>query len=354
MFKIYQYFHIYTVRTENLKEYCDFVDTEYRRMLSHSKSRWLSLFLGIESMLQMFPALKASFLSQQKPPIVIKKFFENDFSEIYLWHMLSLMSVFHTYIQQMEKINSIMEVKKILNSIHNILLECKSKNFMSLKVKGLLAENRRDGLGEGCDKFCADVQDLYSACLEYPEKWMSPMEEFSTFMLMDISEPPDWNDVEACIKYLREKGVPIDDVKCFDQVTNLKKIIERYNSDEFIGLQVHQKWTKYFEKAKSIACYSELLKISQFVFALLSHNANVERVFSLMQSQWTKERNQLSVESLKGILFVQYNFKDTSCKDFHACVLSNTKLLGKISSTAKYRWANKEDEEEKQDKEEEN
>jgi len=30
------------------------------------------------------------------------------------------------------------------------------------------------------------------------------------------------------------------------------------------------------------------------------------------------------------------------------------KLLGKISSAAKYRWANKKDEEEKQDKEEEN
>ncbi len=72
-----------------------------------------------------------------------------------------------------------------------------------------------------------------------------------------------------------------------------------------------------------------------------------------MQSQWTKERNQLSVESLKGILFVQYNFNDTSCKDFHAYLLSNKKLLGKISSTAKYRWANKEDEEEKQDEEEE-
>ena len=347
MFKIYQYFHIYTVRTENLKQYCDFVDIEYRRMLSHSKTRWLSLFPGIERMIQMFPALKAFFLSQEKPPIVIKKFFENDFSEIYLWHMHSFMSVFHTHIQAMEKENnSIMEVKKILNSVHTILLERKSKSFMSLKVKGLLAEKRRDGLGKGCDQFCADVQGLYSACLEYLEKWMTPMEEFSTFMWMDLSEPPDWNDVEACIKYLGEKGVPIDDVKCFDQVTNLKKFTERCNSDEeFIGLQVHQKWTKYFEKAKSIACYSELLKIAQFVFALPSHNANVERVFSLMQSQWTKERNQLSVASLKGILFVKYNLKEYSCKDFHAYMLSNRKLLGKISSTAKYGWVDKEDEE---------
>jgi len=33
---------------------------------------------------------------------------------------------------------------------------------------------------------------------------------------------------------------------------------------------------------------------------------------------------------------------------------SKKKLLGKISPTAKYRWATKEDEEEKQDKKEEN
>ena len=49
---------------------------------------------------------------------------------------------------------------------------------------------------------------------------------------------------------------------------------------------------------------------------------------------------------------MQYNYKDMSCKDFHAYLLSNKKLLGKISSTAKYKWANKEDEEEKQDEEE--
>ena len=178
------------------------------------------------------------------------------------------------------------------------------------------------------------------------------MEEFTPFMWMDLSQPPDWNDVEACIKYLGEKGVPIDDAKCFDQVTNLKKFTESNISDadaEFKGLQVHKKWSKYFEKAKNIDCYSELLKIAQFVFALPSHNANVERVFSLMQSQWTKERNKLSVESLKGLLLVQYNFKASSCNYFHAYLMSNRKLLGKISSSAKYAWADKEDGDEEED-----
>ena len=42
--KIHQYFSIYTVRTEQLKEYCEFANCEYKRLLCHSKTRWLSLF----------------------------------------------------------------------------------------------------------------------------------------------------------------------------------------------------------------------------------------------------------------------------------------------------------------------
>ena len=35
-----------------------------------------------------------------------------------------------------------------------------------------------------------------------------------------------------------------------------------------------------------------------------------------MQSQWTKERNKLSVATMKGILTLQYNFKDMCCNEF--------------------------------------
>lgn len=59
--KIYQYFHIYTVRSEKLKEYFEFAEVEYRKLLSHGKSRWLSLFPGITRLIEMFPALKSFF-----------------------------------------------------------------------------------------------------------------------------------------------------------------------------------------------------------------------------------------------------------------------------------------------------
>ena len=81
--KIYQYFSIYTVKTEQLKEYCKFANCEYKRLLCHSKTRWLSLFSGISRLLKMFSLLKSYFLSQEHPPIVIIRFFENEMSELY-------------------------------------------------------------------------------------------------------------------------------------------------------------------------------------------------------------------------------------------------------------------------------
>ncbi|CAB4054986.1 unnamed protein product [Lepeophtheirus salmonis] len=155
IFKMYQHFHIYTVRTESLMEYCEFADIEQR------EKKELSFSLG-------------------KLAMLLNKFFEDEFSEIYLSQMHSLMGIFQTHIQEIERENnSVVEVKKILD-----------------KVLTMLHEHR---------------------C-------MVPMEEFSTFMWMDLSEIPDWNYVEGCIRHLAERRVEIDDVMCFDQVTNLKKI----------------------------------------------------------------------------------------------------------------------------------
>ncbi|CAM2105064.1 unnamed protein product [Caretta caretta] len=99
-------------------------------------------------------------------------------------------------------------------------------------------------------------------------------EEWEAEFLVDYPETPNWSDVEPCIKYLIDKRVQIDDVKCLDQVSNLKKFTESSNSDEeFDNVLAHQKWTKYFEKSKNIECHSELLKIAQFFFAIPSHNA---------------------------------------------------------------------------------
>lgn len=59
--KIFNYFSIYSVRTNELQEFCEFVDVENRKLLNHSKTRWLSLFPPVHRLLQIFEALKSYF-----------------------------------------------------------------------------------------------------------------------------------------------------------------------------------------------------------------------------------------------------------------------------------------------------
>ena len=52
--KIYKFFHSHTVRVTQLKEFCDFVDVEYQRILQHGNTRFLSLLSALQRVIEMF------------------------------------------------------------------------------------------------------------------------------------------------------------------------------------------------------------------------------------------------------------------------------------------------------------
>lgn len=55
----------------------------------------------------------------------------------------------------------------------------------------------------------------------------------------------------------------------------------------------------------------------QFVFATAAQNANVERIFSLINTQWTDERDRLKIETIKDIKMTQYNFREKKFSAFY-------------------------------------
>jgi hypothetical protein len=60
--KMYKYIHIYAVRVMKLKEFCELVETDYKKVLSHSSTRFLSLLTAIERILSIFDGLKSYVL----------------------------------------------------------------------------------------------------------------------------------------------------------------------------------------------------------------------------------------------------------------------------------------------------
>jgi len=129
-----------------------------------------------------------------------------------------------------------------------------------------------------------------------------------------------FDEIQSCIQYLQSKQVQINDSKLFDQFCNLKTYASELDEEE---VSLDKQWVKFFKKCPNPELNSELLIMCHFYFAIPSHNANVERVFSLINSQWTKERNRLCLESVKGLIFVKFNSRHLSCEDFHKYIVSD-------------------------------
>ena len=63
---VFYWFDNSTKRKSNRKEYCVFCDTEYREIVKHVSTRWLSLEKAVGRVLQQYDALKSYFLSEGK------------------------------------------------------------------------------------------------------------------------------------------------------------------------------------------------------------------------------------------------------------------------------------------------
>ncbi|XP_067214547.1 protein FAM200B-like [Linepithema humile] len=169
--KIFNFFSIYTVRTNELKEFCDFVEVTYRNLLYHSKTRWLSLLPAVHRILQMFPALKPYFLSQNKSLKILEAFFLDDFSECYLYFIHSIMSLFYEKIKDIEKENnSILEIMAIIGDTVESLRERIDSKFLPLSIKLVFSKLKKDGKGSSCDNFAARALSVYEVTEEYLRK----------------------------------------------------------------------------------------------------------------------------------------------------------------------------------------
>ena len=198
IYKTYQHFFIYTVRTEQLKDYCVFVKIEFKKLLSHSVTRWLSLYPSLSRMIHIYPAIQSYFLFIDKPPVLLKHFFENSLSELYLKHLQSFVDVFHKHVQNIEQSKISLEVVANLNSVKTIILQRKRQMFVSVQVKSKLPELREEGKEQECDLFMSDVSSLYDSCVAYLDEWTTSFTEFKCFDWMLLSEIKEWDNVERC------------------------------------------------------------------------------------------------------------------------------------------------------------
>ncbi len=107
------YRHIFLVwstkRKNGLNEYCTFCDQEYRAMIKHGTTCWLSLEQAVERVLKQFESLKSYFRSENEVQPRFKRLhdlFEDPITEVYLLFFQSVLPCLthtnHQFLQREE------------------------------------------------------------------------------------------------------------------------------------------------------------------------------------------------------------------------------------------------------------
>lgn len=340
--KIYKYFYIYTVRVTELKEFCQFANVEYQRVLKHGNTRFLSLLPAIKRIIAIFEGLKSYFASQENCPQLINNFFSNPAGELYLNFVSGQLNLFNSAILKVEKNNiSATEVICELKNLKMIIHERRENKFIPQEAKLLVPQLEENG-DINLNVFLKHVDKFYEVCESYISLWQKNFDEVEEHTWAFHGEL-NWDDIEKSMQLLNSKfksNTPIiSSDSLFDEVVYAKQF---YNDTARNKLwrenstSSEEKWIQLFKNFsdKNISI-NNLQKIVEFIFCLPGTSASIERLFSIMKSVWSPERNRLLESNVGALLFCKTNINLT-CSEFYDYIKSDKHFLNKVQSVDKY------------------
>lgn len=97
MVDLFYWFDYSTKRKNKLAEYAEFCDQEYRQIVKHVSTRWLSLEKSVTRTLTQYASLKSYFLSEQESTARFKRLkdaFKDPITEVYLLFFQAALQIF--------------------------------------------------------------------------------------------------------------------------------------------------------------------------------------------------------------------------------------------------------------------
>lgn len=309
-------------------------------MLSHSKTRWLSLYPAIDRIISIYSGLKSYFLSQNICPTVLKCFFENETSFLWFKFVSCQLKTITSYIKKIESQHlSAIEIMMLVENLLNIIKNKREEKFLTTEVENLLEAIEEEGhitkrdFDSKCDRF-------YEICYNYTYNWSESNYHNSGLKdLLWVTLTPKtivtWSNAKNSIRFLTTtcNTICIDENNFFDQF----KMFEKYfneQSEEWHNISLEERWLSAIKQFIELNIeFDCLLIVVEFFFSLPGSNAAVERVFSLMNSTWIKSRNKLDITTVEASLIIKTSFDNMSCCQFYESIFANKTLLQKVHSS---------------------
>ena len=282
--KIYGHFSVSAKRRETLKDFHSFVETEYREILRHVPTRWLSLQPCIERILLSWKALSSYFLS--RPTDCSKQLYKllsiDDDSteipgiiEIYLMFSQHIMEVFQLSIKELEKTETTaVDISNIMAELRNKLRSRYVEEFFGYQVQQQL---KNLGTNEA-QKIVEDFKSFLTSVITYLENRID-FDENSVFgKLSNLSflggSFPNFKKFVEVVEYLKLEGkleVKMDEL--FDEVALIQRNFDTIkNSELFISSKTTSRKWHLILKSMDFKCIN-VFKIVSFTLSITGTSA---------------------------------------------------------------------------------
>uniref|UniRef100_H3A908 HAT C-terminal dimerisation domain-containing protein n=1 Tax=Latimeria chalumnae TaxID=7897 RepID=H3A908_LATCH len=326
----YYYFDKSTKQKSSLEDFCMFCDVEYRQIKKHVHTRWLSLEVAINRLLQQYTALKNYFLSVNASYVRFKRLssaFSDPMTEVYLVFFQAALPVFTTSNKFLQREDfCIYMVDGVLSFIQKLLgkfiLVQIIKNAVSLQdvdfanpdnqlpdeslFVGLVTKQtvfRSTNVGDISpatkNKLFSAVRAFYSSVTKYAFIKLPLNDEVlknATFVNFDVKENCTFEQVEYFVGR-------------YKHLFSLNPAEMEMLQDEFVDYQLlhrseipHYVWMDtvwvHLGNVKSLAGHIRFPSLSRLarLVLVLSHSNADERVFSLIRKNRTPFRPNLGLD----------------------------------------------------------
>ena len=196
--KTYNSFSSSAKKSKTLRDFCDFVDIEYKELLRHVPTRWLSLLPAIYRLLLCWPALKSYFISQEEDNVadIIWRGFSCEESLSILPHSIlnfvhNVLSIFEKAIKRLESnATTATELHGIMVNVEEMLQQRRADKFYGSNATELLQSVEVNFSDK--QKFTREVDQFFQRSLSYLHKWY----DYEHSFFKDIAPLALDNDIE--------------------------------------------------------------------------------------------------------------------------------------------------------------
>lgn len=182
--------------------------------------------------------------------------------------------------------------------------------------------------------FKKESKTVLLTAISYLDKWFNFQDSVFKFLKpLNLKVTiPLYCDLDNIIKKFKIKN--IDEDMLFEESIKLKKFSDQNENTRKICSN-DKTWVKFFQQFPEC---QNLIQIVSYVFSIPHGNATSERIFSLMNVAWRKERQSLLIENLEAELMTKENFKMT-CHEFRKFLQTEegSVIIKKAMSSEKYK-----------------